>query len=52
MVWFFEGFQIDRRTHPICKAAKGVAGTGDLAVGEEPPAARRSTRFSGSGLIR
>jgi len=41
-----------RRTQPVSEAAKVVAGMGDLAVGEEPSAARRPTRFSGSGLIR
>lgn len=41
-----------RRTQPVSEAAKAVAGTGDLAVGDEPPAARRLPRFSGSDLIR
>lgn len=41
-----------RRTQPVAEAAKGVAGTGDLAVGEVPPAARRPTRFSESGRIQ
>jgi hypothetical protein len=51
-VWFFEEFPVARRTQPVAEAAKGGAGTGDLTVGEEPPAARGPTRFSGSGLIQ